>query len=43
MTKKYQSPVCEEIIIEQEGVLCSSLNYGADTESFDDLGDLEMN
>ena len=43
MTNTYQSPLCEEILIEQEGVLCSSLNYGADTQSFDDLGSLDMN
>lgn len=39
-TNTYQSPLCETLDIEQEGVLCASLNF--DSQEFDDLGSLDM-
>lgn len=37
MTKTYQSPLCEEYIIEQENALCT-----ASAQFFDDQDSLDM-
>lgn len=42
-TKLYQLPQCEVLEIDQQAVLCASLDSGAETESFDEFGNLEMN
>ena len=42
-TKLYQLPQCEVLEIDPQAVLCASPDYGAETESFDEFGILEMN
>lgn len=42
-TKLYQLPQCEVLEIGPQAVLCASAEHGAETESFDEFGNLEMN
>ena len=42
-TKLYQLPQCEVLEIDSQAVLCASPEHGAETESFDEFGILEMN
>lgn len=42
-TKLYQLPQCEVLEMDHLAVLCASLDYGAETESFNEFIDLEMN
>jgi nitrate reductase NapAB chaperone NapD len=42
-TKLYQLPQCEVLEMDHLAVLCASLDYGAETESFNEFVDLEMN
>ena len=42
-TKLDQLPQCEVLEIDPQVVLCASPEHGAETESFDEFGNLEMN
>ena len=42
-TKLYHQPQCEVLEIDLQAVLCASPDYGAETESFDESGNLVMN
>ena len=42
-TKFYHQPQCEVLEIDSQAVLCASPEHGAETESFDVFGNLEMN
>ena len=42
-TKFYHQPQCEVFEVDQHEVLCTSLEPGAEKESFDEFGILEMN
>ena len=42
-TNFYHQPQCEVLEIDPQAVLCASPEHGAETESFDEFGNLEMN